>query len=149
VIYFMQPADGGPVNIGYSVDVGTRRMQLSAAYSRGLVILATMEGGRAEEREIHARFAHLRFGRTEQFQPAPELLEFIGRPLFANATPVVPMDSKEITLASLKGSPAQADWLEAAHKKTHFAKSVIVRLALALWAERNGLPPFPSSEDDQ
>jgi hypothetical protein len=52
------------------------------------------------------------------------------------------------TIINLKGSQDQADWLEAAHRKTHIAKSVIVRLALSLWAERNGHPPFPSSEED-
>jgi hypothetical protein len=54
-----------------------------------------------------------------------------------------------ITIINLKGSEEQADWLDAANRKTHIAKSVIVRLALGLWAEQNGLPPFPSSEVDQ
>jgi hypothetical protein len=53
------------------------------------------------------------------------------------------------TIINLKGSQDQADWLEAVHRKTHLAKSVIVRLALTMWAESNGHPPFPSSEDDR
>ena len=56
---------------------------------------------------------------------------------------------ERITIINLKGSQEQADWLEAVHHKTHIAKSVIVRLALSLWAERNGHPPFPSSEDER
>jgi hypothetical protein len=51
------------------------------------------------------------------------------------------------TIINLKGSQEQADWLEAVHRKTHIAKSVIVRLALGEWAARHGHPAFPSSED--
>ncbi|WP_422928591.1 hypothetical protein [Singulisphaera sp. PoT] len=56
-----------------------------------------------------------------------------------------------LTIINLKGTQEQADWLEAVHKKTHIAKSVIVRLALSQWAATNGLSAFPplDSEDDQ
>jgi hypothetical protein len=54
-----------------------------------------------------------------------------------------------ITIINLKGSREQGRWLETVHRKTHIAKSVIVRLALNQWAASNGHPPFPSSEDDQ
>jgi hypothetical protein len=57
--------------------------------------------------------------------------------------------SPRITIINLKGSQEQADWLEAVHRKTHLSKSVIVRLAISLWAEHNGHPPFPTSGDDQ
>lgn len=59
-----------------------------------------------------------------------------------------PQDAR-VTIINLKGSQEQADWLDAVHRKTYIPKSVIVRLALAQWAERNGHPAFPSSEDDQ
>lgn len=65
----------------------------------------------------------------------------------AEKPPAIP--TPRTTIINLKGSEEQADWLEAVHRKTHLAKSVIVRLALTLWAESNGHPPFPSSEDDQ
>ena len=61
--------------------------------------------------------------------------------------PPEPNQAPRITIINLKGSETQADWLEAVHKKTHIAKSVIVRLALTLWAERNGHPPFPATDD--
>lgn len=48
-----------------------------------------------------------------------------------------------VTLINLKGTPEQADWLEGTHRKTYLAKSTILRLALALWAQTNGHPPFP------
>jgi hypothetical protein len=57
--------------------------------------------------------------------------------------------SARVTIINLKGTQEQADWLDAARRKTHISKSVIVRLGLGLWAEKSGLPPFPTSEDDQ
>jgi hypothetical protein len=90
VVYFIQATDEiGPIKIGTSEDVPARIRQLEATYNRPLAVLATMPGGRDEERAIHERFSHLRFGRTEQFQPDPDLLDFISRPLFVSACPVV------------------------------------------------------------
>jgi hypothetical protein len=53
------------------------------------------------------------------------------------------------TIINLKGSEEQAAWLEAVHRKTHLPKSVIVRLALELWATQNDHPSFPATEDDK
>ncbi len=52
------------------------------------------------------------------------------------------------TIINLKGSLEQAEWLETVHRKTHIAKSVIVRLALIDWAAKNGYEPFPTLEDE-
>jgi hypothetical protein len=62
-----------------------------------------------------------------------------------------PVQTQRVTIINLKGSAEQADWLEKRHRQTHLAKSVIVRLALALWGEQNDHPPFPlsDSEDDE
>jgi hypothetical protein len=60
-----------------------------------------------------------------------------------------PTQGERITIISLKGTSAQAEWLEDAHRKTHIAKSVLVRLALDLLAKDRGLPPFPVSGDDE
>lgn len=79
MIYFMQPPDGGPIKIGYSDAPDVRHKALQLHYGRELVILATMNGGREREAEIHLRFAHLRFGITEQFRPDSELLDFIEK----------------------------------------------------------------------
>ena len=84
MIYFVQPTDGGPVKIGCSSNVPIRVKQLEAHYGRPLALLATIDGGRSKESELHRRFAHLRLGRTEQFRPAAELMAFINRPLFVN-----------------------------------------------------------------
>lgn len=87
MIYFAQDAEGGAVKIGTTEDVPARLRQLESHYGKPLALLATRPGGRAEEAELHARFAHLRYGRTEQFRPAPDLMEFIGRPLLVSANP--------------------------------------------------------------
>lgn len=80
MLYFMQSTNGGLVKIGFSDNVENRLRQLEKDYGQSLTILATMEGGRAEEAALHRRFKHLRVGRTEQFRPDPELMGFIGRP---------------------------------------------------------------------
>ncbi len=87
MVYFMQATEGGPVKIGHSADVDRRRTTLEGFYGKELAVLATLPGGRKEERQIHSRFAHLRIGRTEQFRPAIDLMEFIGRPLLVGANP--------------------------------------------------------------
>jgi hypothetical protein len=85
VIYFAQATDGGPVKIGYTEDLEVRLHRLELHYGKPLALLATMPGDHSTEVEIHRRFGHLRLGRTEQFQPAAELMEFIGRPLLVAA----------------------------------------------------------------
>ena len=87
MVYFLQPVGGGPIKIGFSDNFPVRLAQLEAHYGCSLVVLATMEGDRSRESEIHQMFAHLRFGRTEQFRPGPDLMEFIGRPLLAGPNP--------------------------------------------------------------
>jgi hypothetical protein len=87
MIYFLQPVDGGPVKIGTTENLDARVKQLEAHYGCPLALLGTMPGGREEERSVHERFGHLRFGRTEQFQPAADLMAFIDRPLLVGANP--------------------------------------------------------------
>lgn len=87
MIYFAQAVGGGPIKIGCSVDVDTRIRALEHHYKQPLVLLATMPGGRDEERMIHEKFAEHRLRRTEQFRPAAEIMEFIGRPLLVGADP--------------------------------------------------------------
>lgn len=92
MIYFMQPVGGGPVKIGTTENLDLRVRQLEQHYGKPLVILATMPGSYDEERAIHERFAHLRIRGTrrkplEQFRPADDLMEFIGRPLLVDPNP--------------------------------------------------------------
>jgi hypothetical protein len=87
VIYFVQSTDGGPIKIGCTVDMDIRLKALERHYGQPLAVLATMPGWWEEERTIHARFAAHRMGRTEQFRPDAEIMEFIGRPLLACPDP--------------------------------------------------------------
>jgi hypothetical protein len=104
-IYFAQPTDGGPIKIGTTGDVESRLRQLETHYGRPMALLATMPGGRDEERAIHEQFAHLRFGRTEQFRPAPDLLAFIGRPLLVDPN----HEAVEVISVQSKGSLVRMD----------------------------------------
>lgn len=145
MIYFLQSPDGGPLKIGYTSHVDRRRMQLETIYGRPLVLLGVIEGGRQEEAEIHERFADHRLGRTEQFHPVPEILDFIGRPLFASTVEAEPMPPVGCTVAliHLKGSPAFSVWLEGLRRHTHMQKTVMFRLAIAEFAKQQGydVPP--------
>lgn len=92
MIYAMQPIDGGPVKLGFTMNLQARHKQLEAHYGRRLAILATMDGDEIDERRIHKRFAHIRLpGRRrrgqypEQFIPTAELMAFLGRPLLVGA----------------------------------------------------------------
>ncbi len=86
MIYFAQ-LPTGTIKIGYSEDVDRRMNQLSEHYGCDLEVLCTMPGDIQVERGIHQRFEHLRFGRTEQFRPGPDLLSFIGKPMLVSACP--------------------------------------------------------------
>lgn len=147
MIYFAQIASDGPVKVGFTDDLPTRRKALENLYGCRLTILATMQGGRDEERAIHNRFAHLRLGRTEQFRPAAELMAFIGRPLLvgvnSDTVEVMPAIGERITIINLKGSEEFRDWLAAMVEKTHIPASTITRLAYQEWAKRNGHPEPP------
>lgn len=57
----------------------------------------------------------------------------------------VPTRKLDCQVINLKGTQEYCDWLDAANKKTHIAKAVIVRLALAQYAAANGLEPPPEA----
>lgn len=124
MIYFAQATEGGPIKIGFSARPSARIKALEGHYGKPLAILATMEGGRPEEAELHARFAALRIGRTEQFCPGPDLMAFIGRPLFVNQGDVelmaVAVNSRSI---GIRVSADYAEWIE------RFAKSYRMTVA--------------------
>jgi hypothetical protein len=114
VIYVLQAPDGGPLKIGFSDDVPARIRQLESHYRRPLALLATMDGGREEERAIHERFAEHRLGRTEQFKPVAEIMAFIGRPLLVSAAPdtVEAMPGSYGPSTNVRSGAAWKEWLE-------------------------------------
>jgi hypothetical protein len=102
MIYFAQLPTGS-IKIGCSSDVDGRLRGLESYYGAPLTLLATMEGEREREAEIHGRFAHHRIGRTEQFRPGADLMAFIGQPLLVDANPDA---AKERTNMALLASRA-------------------------------------------
>lgn len=153
MIYFAQPADrpSAPVKIGHSANVPARVKQLEAHYGVPLAVLATMDGGRDEERAVHARFAHLRLNgrrkcgvQPEQFRPDPELMAFIGRPLLAGTNPdVVEMDSR--AMVGIKASPEWAAWLGRYAKNQRVSIASVIDRALEREAVAQGFDePAPA-----
>lgn len=106
MIYFAQLPTGA-IKIGCSTNVRDRIRALERHYQCSVFLLHTMEGDRETEREIHERFAHLRFDsagkgtKIEQFRPGADLMKFIGFPELASANPEavepVTMVSRELT----------------------------------------------------
>jgi Meiotically up-regulated gene 113 len=97
MIYFIQPIDGGPIKIGYAKDIAARVKQLEVENGKKMSLLASIPGGKNEERQLHSQFSHLRFAGTEQFRPAPDLMALIlGKA--PNAHPIEGRTGKKLKL---------------------------------------------------
>jgi Meiotically up-regulated gene 113/Ribbon-helix-helix protein, copG family len=94
VIYFMRLANRA-IKIGHSANVDNRLKTLRDHFEGPVELLKVLEGGRQEEKEMHARFAHLRFPNTEQFLPTSELLEFIEADPTSDPLPSSPNPKQE------------------------------------------------------
>lgn len=140
MIYFLQPVDGGPVKIGFSDNLEARRIALELHYGRQLSVLATLPGGREEEKAIHERFAHLRLGRTEQFRPAPDLMEFINRPLLVDANPDVieAIESVAPQPVSIRCSVIWKNWLTRLAAFRRLKATDVIDQVLVEYAEKHG-----------
>ena len=139
MIYFAQ-LQSGSIKIGVTNNLEQRITSLTTYYRARPTVLCTMEGDIRTEREIHERFSHLRLGKTEQFKPGADLMEFIGRPLLVGQNPdaveaVDPMlsDRKRKATVTLYLSPNTLEeideWL-----KDH--PEIIGRSAAVEWAWR-------------
>lgn len=78
-VYFIQRGEAGPIKIGHTTtDVRKRRDNLQNANAEWLYIRGLMDGDRAVERALHARFKASRlFG--EWFSPVPDLVELAAQ----------------------------------------------------------------------
>lgn len=77
MIYFIQPVSGGLIKIGYAINPQKRLAEIQRMSPATLRILATIEGDRKREAELHRQYASLRiYG--EWFRAEKRLLEFIG-----------------------------------------------------------------------
>jgi hypothetical protein len=148
VIYFVQAVEieNAPIKIGYSEDVNRRLDQLEWNYRTPLALLATMPGGRDKERVIHARFSHLRIGTTEQFRPAQELMEFIGRPLLVGTNPetveAMPSHGKPLAF-QMRGETKWKTWVDELSTFDERPVAMIIERALREYAEKIGFPKSP------
>lgn len=77
-VYFMQSQAGGLIKIGWAYCPKKRLHDVQLMSPVKLKILATIAGSIHDESALHQKFKHLRrYG--EWFEPAPELLDFIGK----------------------------------------------------------------------
>ena len=77
-VYFIGIEPDGPIKIGKAINVQERLGTLQVAMPMPLALLATADGGRAREREYHARFEAHRI-RGEWFERGPEIVAEIAR----------------------------------------------------------------------
>jgi len=76
-VYFIQSENGGPVKIGFAVDVKSRISNIQTSRSDKVVLLATIDGTPELEASLHKRFSSSSIG-GEWFSPSAELMEMIG-----------------------------------------------------------------------
>lgn len=74
-VYFIQRADG-LVKIGFSHSPQLRLSQLKTQHGCGMTLLATTQGARLKEAELHKKFAEDRVA-GEWFHPSDQLMQFI------------------------------------------------------------------------
>jgi hypothetical protein len=100
MIYFAQLPTGA-IKIGKADDVDARLAQLEREFQGHIALLRAMPGSFKEESEMHRLFDHLRI-RNEEFRPARDLLEFIGRPLLVGANPVAIEVARKVQFVRLE-----------------------------------------------
>jgi DNA-binding XRE family transcriptional regulator len=77
LIYFARIGRDGPVKIGHSTAITHRMRQLEGEFGQPPTLLASADGGRLEEIQLHRQFGEFRIGESELFRPEPSLLEYI------------------------------------------------------------------------
>ena len=75
IVYFVRRPSDQAIKIGVTRDLRRRLHNLGVA-SKGLMLLATIGGGRTSERHLHRHFAADSIGH-EWFQAGNDLLEFV------------------------------------------------------------------------
>lgn len=75
-IYFIQAGDGGPIKIGRATNVLDRMSSMQSDNHERLKLIGVTEGRRSRERELHARFRHLRM-HGEWFRPEDDLVKYV------------------------------------------------------------------------
>jgi hypothetical protein len=76
MVYFVRILDGR-IKIGCTMNFPCRRSEIGARYGRPIQLLALIPGYKFEEAAFHWLFRDIRTPKTELFDAAPRLLEFI------------------------------------------------------------------------
>lgn len=75
-VYFIQPAEGGLIKIGWAIDVSARMAILQCGSPVVLTVIHSEMGTKKREKGFHKLFAaHRRHG--EWFEAAPDILTYI------------------------------------------------------------------------
>lgn len=107
-IYFIQNETNKAIKIGFASDVESRRRALQTASPDRLILLGSIEGDMARERELHREFADLRLV-GEWFRPSPKLMDRIR---WLTRKPAV-LCRREIRSVYLAGKVAGTTWRDA------------------------------------
>lgn len=78
VVYFVQAVDGGPIKIGFSVDVDFRVGQLQTGSPVELRLIGCVQGDRELERSLHVELAEHHI-RGEWFRPTVAVRDAMRR----------------------------------------------------------------------
>jgi hypothetical protein len=141
MIYFAQTPTGS-IKIGTTDNLPGRMSQLAGHYGTELVLLTTMPGDKKKERSIHKQFSHLRLGRTEQFRPGSDLMEFIGKPLLVGANPEA-VEAEGRKMLGYRVGPQYLAWLEKVARKNRSKISGLLDQAVAKYALDIGVVDIP------
>lgn len=76
-VYLISSREMGLVKIGRATDVSRRFQALQTGCPKPLILECQFDGGKAEEKDLHARFAEHR-ERGEWFRICPEIETFIA-----------------------------------------------------------------------
>lgn len=125
-VYFVQAGEGGPIKIGFTGgNVSERIADIQTGCPFPLIALGTIDGGEAEERELHLRFRDKRLS-GEWFTPCDELLT-----LTASAAPL-----------PRKATTKAAQFIESLGGNRAVAAICSVGVtAVSNWRSRGAIPP--------
>lgn len=75
-VYFIQAGEGGPIKIGFSLNVKARMAGLQTGRTEKLKLLLTLPGTKVDEARLHDKFGRFRI-QGEWFKPDPAVLKSI------------------------------------------------------------------------
>jgi hypothetical protein len=139
MIYFIATEARDLIKIGSADDPWTRYLTLRSISPVPLVLVAMMDGGKPEERELHERFRLLRH-HGEWFKADAELLNFIA----SAAVPwEAPLTNGARRYVRFRCRPAFKRWIEDAAEEERTTESDFITRCLVDFAAFRGYPAPP------